>query len=131
MYLNGLIALSGDIHPNPGPYGRPIYPCGSCHQPVRNRDKAILREECNQWHHIHCYGISPSSYNSLNNQSDFWFCDHCGIPNFTPSPSRNKQSNSNYTLSDSSILSTPSLHTLQNAGLIFAPKPQCIDRWRH
>ena len=27
LYLSGLIALSGDIHPNPGPYGRPIYPC--------------------------------------------------------------------------------------------------------
>ena len=67
LYLSGLIALSGDIHPNSGPYGRPpIYPCGSCHQPVRNRDKAILCEECNLWHHIHCIGIS--SYNSLINR---------------------------------------------------------------
>ena len=24
LYLSRLIALSGDIHPNPGPYGRPI-----------------------------------------------------------------------------------------------------------
>ena len=48
LYLSGLIALSGDIHPNPGPYGRPICPCGSCLQLVRNRDKAILCEECNQ-----------------------------------------------------------------------------------
>ena len=45
--LTGMIALSGDIHPNPGPHGRPVYPCGNCHQPVRNRDKAILCEECN------------------------------------------------------------------------------------
>ena len=86
-YLSRLIALSGDIHPNLGPYGRPICPCGSCRQPVRNRDKAIFCEECNQWHHIHCIGISPSSYNSLINQSAFWLCDHFGIPNITTSPS--------------------------------------------
>ena len=124
LYLSRLIALSGDIHPNPGPYGRPICPCGSCHQPVRNRDKAILCEECNQWHHIHCIGISQSSYNSLINQSAFWLCDHCGIPNITTSPSRNEQSNSTNTWSDSSMLSTPTLHTSQNAGLIFVPNPQ-------
>ena len=58
LYLSGLIALSGDIHPNPGLYGCPICSCGSCHLPVRNQDKAILCEECNQWHHIYCIGIS-------------------------------------------------------------------------
>ena len=128
MYLSGLIALSGDIHPNPGPYGRPICACGSCHQPVRNRDKAILCEECNQWHHIHCIGISPSSYNSLINQSAFWSCDHCGIPNVTNSPSRNKQSNSTNSWS---MLSTPTFHTSQNAGLIFAPNPQNTSTPEH
>ena len=56
-----LIALSGDIHSNPGPYGRPICPCESCHEPVRNRDKAILCEECNQWHHIHCIGSGSAT----------------------------------------------------------------------
>ena len=124
LYLSRMIALSGDIHHNPGPYDRPICPCGSCHQPVRNRDRAIFCEECNQWHHIHCIGISPSSYNSLIKQSAFWLCDHCGIPNITTSPSRNEQSNSTNTQSGSSMLSTPTLHTLQNAGLIFAPNPQ-------
>ena len=34
------------------------------------------------------------------------------------------QPNSSYTSSDSSILSNPTLHTSQNAGLIFAPNPQ-------
>ena len=47
LYLSRLIALSGDIHPNPGPYGCPICPCRSCHQSVRSRDKAMLCEECN------------------------------------------------------------------------------------
>ena len=69
LYLSRLIALSGDIHPNPGPYGRPI-------------------------------------------------------PNITSSPSRNEQSISTNTQSDSSTLTTPTLHTSQNAGLIFAPNPQ-------
>ena len=83
-----------------------------------------LCEECNLWHHIHCIGISPLFYNPLITQSAFWFCENCRIPNFTPSPSRNEQSNSTYTWSDSSILSTPTLHTSQNADLIFAPNPQ-------
>ena len=46
------------------------------------------------------------------------------IPNITTSPSRNEQSISTNTQSDSSTLSTPTLHTSQNAGLIFAPNPQ-------
>ena len=124
LYLSGLIALSGDIHLNPGPYGRPIFPCGSFHQPVRNQHKAILCEECNLWHHIHSISISPSSYNSLINQSAFWFCNHCAIPNVTPSPSRNEQSHSTNNWSDSSMLSTPTLHTSQNADLIFPANPQ-------
>ena len=40
------------------------------------------------------------------------------------SPSRNEQSNSTKARSDSSMLSTPTLNTSQNAGLIFAPNPQ-------
>ena len=35
--------LSGDIHPNPGPSRSVIkFPCGECHQSVRNNQDAIL-----------------------------------------------------------------------------------------
>ena len=86
LWLCDQISRSGDIHPKPGPRqaGPPIYPCGTCHRPVKNRDKAILCEECNLRHHINCVGISPSTYHSLVNQTALWFCEHCGIPNYTP-----------------------------------------------
>ena len=74
------------MHITPGPrqIGPPIYPCGTCHRPVKNRDKAILCDECNIWHHINCVGISPLTYHSLVNQTALWFCEHCGTPNYTP-----------------------------------------------
>ena len=64
LWLCGQISRSGDVHPNPGPRhaGPPIYPCGTCHRPVKNRDKAIICDECNLWHHINCVGISPPTY---------------------------------------------------------------------
>ena len=71
LWLCDLISRSGDIHSNPGPQqaGPPNYPCGTCQRPVRNRDKAIICDECNLWHHISCVGISPSTYHSLINQT--------------------------------------------------------------
>ena len=43
-------------------------------------------------HHINCVGISPSTYHSLINQTALWFCEHCGIPNYTPTFSRDEHS---------------------------------------
>ena len=88
-WLCDIISRSGDIHPNPGPRqaGPRIYPCGTCHRPVKNRDKAIICDECNIWHHIHYVGIFPSTYHSLVNQTALWYCEHCGIPNYTPTVS--------------------------------------------
>ena len=55
LWVCDLISRSGDVHPNPGPRqaGLPTYPCGTCQRPVKNRDKAIIRDECNLWNHIH------------------------------------------------------------------------------
>ncbi len=86
LWLCDLILRSGDIHPNPGPRqaGPPIYPCGTCHRPVTKRDKVIICDEFNLWHHINCVGISPSRYHSLVNQTALWFCEQCSIPHYTP-----------------------------------------------
>ena len=96
LWLCDLISRSGDVHPNPGPgqAGPPTYPCGTCQRPVKNRDKAIICDECNLWHHINCVVISPSTYHSLihQDQSAHWFCKHCGIPNYTPTFSSDEQS---------------------------------------
>ena len=77
LWLCDLISRSGDANPNPGPRqaGPPTYPCGTWQRPVKNRDKAIICDECNLWHHINCVGISPSTYHSLihQDQSAHWF----------------------------------------------------------
>ena len=73
LWLCDLISRSGDVHPNHGPRQAappppPTYPCGTCQRPVKNRDKAIICDECNLWHHINCVGISPSIYHSIIHQ---------------------------------------------------------------
>ena len=59
LWLCDLISRSGDVHPNPGPRkaGPPTNPCGTCQRPVKNRDKAIICDECNLWHYINWWNI--------------------------------------------------------------------------
>ena len=123
LWLCDLISRSGDVHPNPGPRqaGPPIYPCGTCQRPVKNRDKAILCDDCTLWHHISCVGISTSTYHSLVNQTALWFCKHCGIPNFTPSFSSDEHSISH---TDSYEHNNAILYDHDNEHQIFGPNPQ-------
>ena len=125
LWLCDLILRSGDVHPNPGPRpaGPPIFPCGTCQRSVKNRDKAIICDECNLWYHINCVGISPSTYHSLihQDQSAHWFCEHCGIPNYTPTFSSDEQSTS-YT--DSYELNNAIFYDHDNEEPTFGPNPQ-------
>ena len=123
LWLCDLISRSGDVHRNPGPRqaGPPIYPCGTCHRPVKHRDKAIICDDCNLWHHINCVGISPSTYHSLVNQTALWFCEHCGIPNYTPTFSRDEHSTS-YT--DSYERNNAIFYDRDDEQPIFGPNPQ-------
>ena len=125
LWLCDLILRSGDVHPNPGPRpaGPPILPCGTCQRSVKNRDKAIICDECNLWYHINCVGISPSTYHSLihQDQSAHWFCEHCGIPNYTPTFSSDEQSTS-YT--DSYELNNAIFYDHDNEEPTFGPNPQ-------
>ena len=88
------ISRSGAVHSNRGPrqVGPLIYPCGICQRPVKNRGKTINCYECNHWHHITWVGISTSTYHCLVKQTALWFCNHCGIPNFTQTLSNDEQS---------------------------------------
>ena len=125
LWLCDLISRSGDVHPNPGPRkaGPPTYPCGTCQRPVKNRDKAIICDECNLWHHINCVGISPSTYHSLihQDQSAHWFCQHCGIPNYTPTFSNDEQSTSH---SDSYEHNNAIFYDHDSDEPTFGPNPQ-------
>ena len=125
LWLCDVILRSGDVHPNPGPRpaGPPIFPCGTCQRSVKNRDKAIICDECNLWYHINCVGISPSTYHSLihQDQSAHWFCERYGIPNYTPTFSSDEQSTS-YT--DSYELNNAIFYDHDNEEPTFGPNPQ-------
>ena len=98
-------------------------PRGTCQRPVKNRDKAIICDECNLWHHINCVGISPSTYHSLihQDQSVHWFCKHCGIPNYTPTFSSDEQSISH---SDSYEHNNAIFYDYDSEEPAFGPNPQ-------
>ena len=126
LWLCDLISRSGDFHPNPGPRQAsppPTYPFGTYRRPIKNRDKAIICDECNLWHHINCFGISPSTYHSLihQDQSAHWFCKHCGIPNYTPTFSSDEQSISH---SDSYEHNNAICYAYDSEEPTFGPNPQ-------
>ena len=123
LWLCDIMSRSGDVHPNPGPRqaGPPIYPCGTCHRPGKNRDKAIICDECNIWHHINCVGISTSTCHSLVNQTVLWFCEQCGIPNYTPTFSSDEHSKSH---TDGYEHNNAIFYDHDNEQPIFGPNPQ-------
>ena len=59
-----LLVLAGDVEVNPGPR-QPIYPCGICARVVKNSDKAVCCDGCNNWIHNKCSGLSDSMYNRM------------------------------------------------------------------
>ena len=77
-----IIILYGDIAQNPGPIK---HPCGLCHKPVRNNQRAIQCEDCFFWHHIKCINMTVKEYNDLSYSWESWFCRTCILPSFTDS----------------------------------------------
>ena len=77
--------------------------------------------ECNIWLHVNCVGISPSTYHYLVNQTALWFCEHCGIPNYTPTCSSDEHSISR---TDSYEHNNAILYAHDNEQPIFGPNPQ-------
>ena len=63
-----LLALAGDVHPNPGP---PRYPSSVCFKNVTSQGTSYLCTRCSHWVH--------SRYSDLRNVSDYhrangWIC---------------------------------------------------------
>ena len=70
-----LLLASGDIECNPGPVQ---YPCTVCEKPVKQNQRGIACDHCNQWTHAHCGGIGEAEYRLLTTQEDCqWFCPTC------------------------------------------------------
>ena len=49
-----LIALVGDVHPNPAP---PRYPCSVCFKTITSQGTSYLCTRCSHWVHSRCSGL--------------------------------------------------------------------------
>ena len=60
------------------------YPCSVCFKSVNKNQKAIQCDQCNNWSHASCNGISRSEYESLvqEDESIPWYCLPCQILNW-------------------------------------------------
>ena len=61
-----MLAMAGDVHPNPGHRNADIFPCGFYQIPVSWSNSGIACEECEVWYHRSyaccCVVINPSSH---------------------------------------------------------------------
>ena len=72
-----LLALDGDVHPNPGPSR---YPCLVCLKNVTSQGTSYLCTRCSHWVHSRCNGLRNAvDYRKANG----WICTAC----MTPPPS--------------------------------------------
>ncbi len=79
-----LLAQSGDLHPNPGPY-RPKFPCGTCERAVKWGQRAVCCDNCDLWYHVDCMDMHTPVFEALQYNDVSWICCQCGIPNFASS----------------------------------------------
>lgn len=101
-----ILLMIGGIETNPGPVK---YPCGFCEKPCKSNQKAVACDECNQWFHAKCMGISDESYHQLGNTSTSWFCTNCNSCNHSTTLYDVPLSNNSF-----SLLSDCSSHSLDN-----------------
>ena len=76
-----LLALAGDVHPNPGPSR---FPCSVCFKTVTSQGTSYLCTRCSHWVHSRCSGLrNAADYRKPNG----WICTAC----MTPQTDGNKQ----------------------------------------
>ena len=69
-----LLALAGDVHPNPGPSR---YPCSVCFKNVTSQGTSYLCTRCSHWAHSRCSGLrNAADYRKTNG----WTCTACITP---------------------------------------------------
>ena len=63
-----LLAIAGDVHPNPGP---PRYPCSVCFKNVISQSTSYPCTRCSHWEHSRCSGLrNAADYRKANG----WIC---------------------------------------------------------
>ena len=69
-----LLALAGDVHPNPG---QSRYPFSVCFKNVTSQGTSYLCTRCSHWVHSRCSGLlNASDYRKANG----WICTACITP---------------------------------------------------
>ena len=65
---------------------KPKFPCGVCSKAVKNSDMSITCDDCMQWHHFECTGMSVFLFNLYVEHKDLrWSCCKCGLPDVNSS----------------------------------------------
>ena len=73
------LLLSGDVQRNPGPVK---FPCLECKRPVAKTHYALQCDQCDQWVHYKCEGLTREQYLKLeSDRLTTWFCNRCKLPN--------------------------------------------------
>ena len=76
-----LLALAGDVYPNPGPSR---YPCSVCFKNVTSQGTSYLCTRCSHWVHSRCSGLRNAAvYRRVNR----WICTACMTPPQPRAPS--------------------------------------------
>ena len=67
---------------NPGPVK---CTCGICSAAVKQRDPAICCDQCGNWIHNRCSGLSAHIYDQMKDTNGVRICPSCGMPSFSSS----------------------------------------------
>ena len=76
-----LIALAGDVQPNPGPS---TYPCSVCFKNATSQGTSYLCTRCSHWVHSRCSGLRNVAY---YRRANGFICTTCGMPQQPRAPS--------------------------------------------
>ena len=66
-----LLALAGDVHPNPGPSS---YPCSVCFKNVTSQGTSYLCTRYSHWVHSRCSGLRNAAD---HRKANGWICTAC------------------------------------------------------
>jgi len=59
-----------------------IFSCDICNKEVKDKQKAILCDNCLSWVHLKCNKLNDTDYKYLNKSNDPWFCYSCNCKIF-------------------------------------------------
>ena len=97
-----LLCASCDVEINLGP--APSYPCTVCSLSVKDSDRGILCDKCEDWTHADCCHVNKDTYNHLTSLGDSqeWLCRRCILYTFSFTNSSHLHTSIDNTLTEDS-----------------------------